>query len=700
MDFVLDKAKAEEKKQRELEEARLTKVRDEARRAADQIREAKRVAQRRLEAQYAAQRTTQWQAALEADRIKNQEKAKLVAQEEARLEAQEVARFEARRKFLAEQAAEAAQREAERLAALPPQIPHLISLKWFDETLELINAYRKSLSLQPVLKRDDLTRNAAASAKESDFEKKRYIYQEQKQTGLFSRFVKTDELLAYDGENNQGAVEAWKKSEKHDAVLLDPRWNSAGVGISWQLHGDRYRICWSVQFGDTSWRPGMVKGRALIGTVGTADVTLPISAFSLHCLVLGKPGKGKTHLMLMLMAEHLASAVSVASLELKPATVQNLVGMADWVGIPPERMALFLPSRPDRVPGWNPLLEDAPAHGIAGNLSPMIVELASGEGTRYAKLSDMLANTLTILAVAKRSLYEVSSFLTNERFRNRLIAEAQVPEQDATAWRHAVAYFKQEYKAGEDISPIMNKIRPLIKLPFFEASFCAERNTFAVSDLWEQPQLMIAHLDQRAKGLGVTGAEIFGSIMTKRFLEEANRTPTGTQVLLAIDEVALIDRYLGGDLGRIIRYARQSGLRLLLAAQDVAPLSKELKDAALGLSEVLICFQLTDDDAKIIAPRLVRRAGSGDAAALYSELVQLPKHHCIVSLPGQPLVRVHTASYRAPEPADWDQRGGRVLSAQETAQMPGNRDRRIADLHSATPSSRARRLHDNANALQ
>lgn len=301
----------------------------------------------------------------------------------------------------------------------------------------------------------------------------------------------------------------------------------------------------SAALSDPLWSVGAYPGKAWLGYYGDVkedQVALaPLTALQRHGLIVGGSGMGKSRVTLLLAGEALGTGWSVAALELKKPEdlLGRLCALADSVGLPAHNRALFLPGV-SPGPGWNPLIGEAP---MAEKISELLdVFRALAAGSWGPKMDKLFRAALTLLAAHGLSLYELPRLLSDARYARSLIAQAVPPHpEDATAVQRARETL-QTRATADDPDPVINKVDPILVRPFFEKCLCAQRNTFAMEDLWRSQTLAGFHLDR--KRLGDDGAMAFGAMALRR-LFAASLEPAGyQQVLLLADEAG----ELGGAL--------------------------------------------------------------------------------------------------------------------------------------------------------
>ena len=408
------------------------------------------------------------------------------------------------------------------------------------------------------------------------------------------------------------------------------------------------------------WSPGARPGQAWLGhyadmsgasdTYAFEEALLP-SAVAGHALVVGATRMGKTRLLLLLAGEALADGASVAALDLKDAqfTLGRLCAVADEAGLGPHDRALFLPSV-SPGPGWNPLLEGPEA--VAEILG---VFKALAGGSWGPKMDTLFRSALALLQQRRLSLFELPALISDPAY-TRVLAGG---EQQS----HLGQYLLDRVTGKDaDTDPVLNKLLPILDVPYFERCLCAERNTFAMAQLWQRQTLACFHLDRRR--LGEEGAGALGSMAARRLFSAAIQPSGPGRVVLLADEAGEVDRLSGGRMERTLSEGGESRLSLLLACQYLSQLPTGLRESALTNANLKCFFRLGPEDVKLVD----RAVGAGWGA----RAANLDPQHCLVQV-GKGTPRIVRVADLDPQPVPgWDRQGGH-LGADEWEGMPDRR---------------------------
>lgn len=408
-----------------------------------------------------------------------------------------------------------------------------------------------------------------------------------------------------------------------------------------------------------TWAPGARPGRAwlghyadILGTRSTApeEALLPAAVMG-HTLVVGATRMGKTRLLLLLAGEALADGASVAALDLKGAsfTLGRLCAVAGAAGVGPQDCSLFLPSAPPG-PGWNPLLEGREA---VGEILGMFKALA---GSSWGpKMDTLFRSALTLLAEQRLSLFELPLLISSPAYAKALTGSA--------VQSHLGQYLLDRVTGRDaDTDPVLNKLLPVLDVPFFEQCLCAERNTFSMGSLWQRQQLVCFHLDR--KRLSEEGAGALGALAARRLFAAAIEPAGPGRVVLLADEAGEIDRLSGGRMERTLSEGGESRLSLLLACQYLSQLPGNLRESALTNAALKCFFRLGPEDARLVDRALGSNWGSRTA--------DLGPQHCLVQV-GEGTPRIVRVADLDPQPVSgWELQGAR-LQTDEWEGLPGRR---------------------------
>jgi len=370
-------------------------------------------------------------------------------------------------------------------------------------------------------------------------------------------------------------------------------------------------------------------------------------ALARHTLITGSTGSGKSRVMKHVLLRLWERGCSVVLLDPKGELADEILAHLVVATADP-RSVTVLDSRQAEygVPGWNPLLGDLP---LAQTVSDLVFLVEASTTSWGPRARNLLTCALFIAGALRLSLYELRRLLVDDEYRGQLL-EMPVESADPVAVDEARAFFIEEFgKWGRServqaIAPVLNKISDLLRSGFLRPLLCARRNTLNLADLWQRRRMVIARLDRAT--LGEEGTRWLSGLFTHSLLRTALRTSGPVPVVLAIDEVPILERFVGKALTDIVTVARSQGLRLLVACQHFAQLSDDLRPAVLANTAVQLFFRLEHADAKAIAaslgvgaePRITRVLATLDQEDRKTRLPALAEwRHPILDPRGRPL---------------------------------------------------------------
>ena len=323
-----------------------------------------------------------------------------------------------------------------------------------------------------------------------------------------------------------------------------------------------------------------------------------------HTFLCGSSGYGKSRLAVHLAIEQLKAGCSVVALELKDQTVLHLLELARRAGFPAERVVPILPGY-GCPPAWNPLDADAlemSADEAVKALFDVVRDTSEGWGQQIA---DVLRNSLRLAAAHRLSLLEVVRLLQSDDYRNGLLRREPEPGVlDPDSYEEVVAFFQDEFasmgpaRRAEAAAPVLRRIREPVSDPFLRSLLCSRRPSFRLSSLWREPRLVLVHLDQQK--LGEDGVSLVGTLLVRQLFLAAARSggKGGNPVVLFLDEIGRLQKFLGDAPGDTLAFARSYDLRVIAACQFLTQLDPKLRKGLLANTAVQGFFRLEPEDAQ------------------------------------------------------------------------------------------------------
>jgi len=318
-----------------------------------------------------------------------------------------------------------------------------------------------------------------------------------------------------------------------------------------------------------------------------------------HLHVLGPTGVGKSTLLLNLIVQDIAAGRGVVVIDPKGDLCEEVL-----CRVPPERtddIVVLDPADEKRPVGLNVLHGgNRPAELIADQVLAVFHDLyRENWGPR---LQDILhAALLTLADRPGMTLCALPVLLSNRRFRHKAVAQLtdEIALKPFWAWFDSLSDGERQ----QAIAPVMNKLRAFLLRPRMRAVIGQAEPAFDLYSVFSERKVLLVSL---AKGLlGPEAAALLGSLAVSQLWQATLgrvRVPANrrTPVMVYIDEFQDY-LHLPTDLADVLAQARGLGVGLTLAHQHLAQLPASLRSAVLANARSRVCFQLGNEDARLIA---------------------------------------------------------------------------------------------------
>lgn len=215
------------------------------------------------------------------------------------------------------------------------------------------------------------------------------------------------------------------------------------------------------------------------------------------------------------------------------------------------------------------------------------------------RMEYILRNTLmTLLEIPNTTLVDVPRILTEDAFREKVIAQLSDPV--------LINFWTNEYNRAdvrlrvEWVSPILNKVGQFVSSPLIRGIIGRSSSTLNLEQIMNDGKILLMHLSQGK--LGEDNAALLGAmIITKLQLAAMNRVNIPEEerrdFYLYVDE---FQNFATTSFIKIVSEARKYHLNLILANQYSSQVSREIRDALFGNVGSLITFTVGSDDARIL----------------------------------------------------------------------------------------------------
>jgi hypothetical protein len=345
-------------------------------------------------------------------------------------------------------------------------------------------------------------------------------------------------------------------------------------------------------------RTGRIIGRATFPGAERPIALTPTDSLR-HLHALGPSGVGKSTLLLNLIVQDMQAGRAVVVIEPKGDLIADVLAR-----IPPKRVhdvVLLDPGDTKRPIGLNPLaLHDRSPELVADQLLGLFHSLhAANWGPRT---HDILgASLLTLARTPGMSLAALPVLLTDASFRRLVVAGASDPIGLAPFWATYESWSEQQ--RAEAISPVMNKLRPLLLRPEMRAIIGQTRGSFDLRRIFTERKILLVDL---SKGLlGPETSALLGSLVVsmlwQAILGRAAIAPERRHPVFVVVDEFQDYLHLPLDFADALAQARGLGVGFALAHQYLHQLGSDMRSAVLANAQSRVAFRLPAEDARIIA---------------------------------------------------------------------------------------------------
>jgi hypothetical protein len=207
----------------------------------------------------------------------------------------------------------------------------------------------------------------------------------------------------------------------------------------------------------------------------------------------------------------------------------------------------------------------------------------------------------TLARVPGASLAGLPLILSDAGYRRRCVAYVNDPIALEPFWAAFEAW--SDAARTEAIAPLLNKVRPLLLRPQLRAVLGQAHPRFDLREVFTKRRILLVNT---SKGeLGFETAALLGSLVVSMLwsatLERTAIAPERRhQVSVVLDEFQDYLR-LGTDLGEALAQARGLGVSFTLSHQFLHQMDPEMRSAVLANAQNRICFNLAEEDARVMA---------------------------------------------------------------------------------------------------
>ena len=393
----------------------------------------------------------------------------------------------------------------------------------------------------------------------------------------------------------------------------------------------------------------------LVGLTGQSNdpIRLPESAIQKHAIIMGKSGVGKSTMIKHVLAHKLERKAAgldngaVVVIDPHAELVRDVMKMVPVEIADKVRLLDF--GRMDRVPGINlvdPVLfpdRDRCVDTIIGTVKHlwehwggrledllkrsllMIYEYNSHEDTPREEMLTML-DILALLEEGQQVGQGANQRTDPSPFQNHVLSRVSDPR--LKEWFRAYLGWDRSLRS-EAVGPVHSRIGAYASDMRAAVIMGQRESTINLSDVLSEGLVLLVSTAQGTIGVGP--AALMGGTMVslvESALRDQESLPANKRAkcLLVCDEFQTVT---GANWEGLLAEIRKYGCSLMLATQSLARLDtpdRKLKAGVLGNVGCIVAYQMSAEDARIIAPEL-------DADQVQEKyLVNLHPHHCYVRI--------------------------------------------------------------------
>lgn len=329
-----------------------------------------------------------------------------------------------------------------------------------------------------------------------------------------------------------------------------------------------------------------------------------------HTLVLGATGSGKSSLLEQLAQYHLREGHGFTLIDLHGDLFTRVAARA--AASPPQNLILIDFTRPDTLPGWNPLvrLQGVDTGRQVDLLIGVLKRLYAGEDVASwswgVKVEEITRYALRacIESVVPITLVELRSFFLIPAVRQRVLATASVEVR---------GYFSSRFGAREEmyVSAVLNKLEPFLGSTAVQRFLGQPESTVDLLAAIDRGDTVLVNL---AKGyLGPT-ADVMGRLLVNALQTAAlrrERIPPHKRrpYSILLDEAHVLAATESG-LEDFLVAARKYRVFVTLAAQGLSLFPAAFRPHLLGNTGRQFFFRLPHSEARTLSRDIFEPLGT------------------------------------------------------------------------------------------
>lgn len=322
--------------------------------------------------------------------------------------------------------------------------------------------------------------------------------------------------------------------------------------------------------------------------------SVPEWALERHTLVFGGSGYGKSYFSYALVREQLRRGCSLVVIDPKPQTVYRMRAACEQEGLDPQRVFVIDARNPDLAPPLNLFLAGGDPAEVAGDITTLFERTGGFTGSR---MKEFLFHAIVVAAWHGLRLSDVPSLLWDDAFRASVLSSVPLHAPDEV-YGKSVHYFLRRYKDGiaaaekkMSVNAVENKFLDLLHNRLFLKLFDSRENRVDFASLFrkDRPQTAVLACFRKGGGMSEETGMLLAGILV-HLLEAAAVWGGDRPVVLAIDEFRKVGTFLESVIRDVANMARESNLRLLVAAQHPRQLPEGMREDLEASSAVKVFF--------------------------------------------------------------------------------------------------------------
>lgn len=374
-----------------------------------------------------------------------------------------------------------------------------------------------------------------------------------------------------------------------------------------------------------------------------------------HIYVMGKTGTGKSTLLANMAINDLKHNKGMAIIDPHGDLVETILNY-----IPSHRIndVVYLnPADMEYTVKLN-LLEATEAEHKELVASGIIAIFQKLYGYSWGpRLEHILRNTLlTLITRDQSTLEDVVKILTNNKFRQKVVADLQDPVL-RNFWEGEFAGMGDRLRA-EAVSPILNKVGQFVSSPLIRNVINTPTNSFSIKEIMDEGKILLCNLAQGK--LGEDNSALLGAMLiTKIQLTSMGRVyipeDQRRDFYLYVDE---FQNFATTSFIKILSEARKYRLNLVLANQYIDQIEEDVRKAIFGNCATIATFTVGAQDANLL---------SLEFGKLYEpeHLVTLERHQVILKLSIDNMTSFPFPSYTLPLASSANQNKDKVIKVSQ-----------------------------------